>query len=66
ETFVVNYPQSPQVQLALLRIGEIYEINQNQPAEALGAYQRLVEKFPRGQPSQIALQRIEILKQKVE
>ena len=66
ETFVVNYPQSPQVQLALLRIGEIYEINLDQPAEALGAYQRLVEKFPRGQPSQIALQRIEILKQKTE
>lgn len=66
EVLVENYPQSPQVMLSLLRIGEMYETHLGQPDEALKAYGRLVENSPRSQLAQIALERMEKLRQRTK
>jgi tetratricopeptide (TPR) repeat protein len=66
EVLVENYPQSSQVLLSLLRIGEMYEIHLGQPDEALKAYGRLVEKSPRSQLAKIVLERMEKLRQRTK
>jgi len=66
EVLVENHPLSPQVLFSLLRIGEMYETHLEYPDEALKAYRRLVEKSPRSQLAQIALERMERLRQRTK